>query len=313
MLPSTAGGVPLAVFVSLAGRVWLLRELGKPPAISEAPERFRPYHCCNLTQPMNKKITAIVLCALTLGALTAQAQTPAPAAPSASWSLTPAFASQYMFRGVRLGGPSFQPNIEVDYANWGLGIWSNFPISDKVVGQSDPEIDPYGFVKFELSKTLVLQPGFTFYTYVNATEANGFYKQTFEPNVGLTWSPGAGFSVTPKLYYDMVLSQFTAELNAAYAVPLTDVGSELDFAATFGTYNATDFAAEYSPALKNWGNYWLVGVTMPFQVATNQKLSIGVAYTKGSDNFFKQGTAPKAENTAAVGRGVVTVSYGISF
>ena len=30
-------------------------------------------------------------------------------------------------------------------------------------------------------------------------------------------------------------------------------------------------------------------------------------------NYLKQGTAPKTLNSAAVGRGVVTVSYAISF
>jgi hypothetical protein len=40
---------------------------------------------------------------------------------------------------------------------------------------------------------------------------------------------------------------------------------------------------------------------------------VGVAFTKGTENFFKQGSTPKFANTAAVGRGVVTVSYAISF
>jgi hypothetical protein len=65
--------------------------------------------------------------------------------------------------------------------------------------------------------------------------------------------------------------------------------------------------------VKNWGNYYLVGVAMPFTVGKSGKLSIGYAYTKGSGNFLKQGMAPKAANTAAVGRGVATLSYAITF
>src|ERR1700712_5055824 len=106
-----------------------------------------------------KTNVAITCAALALGALSAQGQTTtttptpapattvaavpaAPAAPTASWTTPPAFVSQYMFRGVRLGGPSFEPAVEFDYDNIGLGVWANYPMSDKVVGQSDPEIDP---------------------------------------------------------------------------------------------------------------------------------------------------------------------------
>ncbi len=98
---------------------------------------------------MNKKITALLVCALTLGAYSSRAETgpatPAPAAPSLSVTVTPTFVSQYMFRGQRLSGASFQPVVEATYGNAGLGLWSNFPIKDKATGASDPEIDPYGY------------------------------------------------------------------------------------------------------------------------------------------------------------------------
>eukprot|EP01034_Spumella_vulgaris_P009614 gene9614-12185_t len=91
-----------------------------------------------------KKQSIALLSALTIGSLSLSAQTapaPAPAAPSVTVTVTPSFVSQYMFRGQRLGGLSFQPVVEAAYGNLGLGIWSNIPINDKVVGVSDPEID----------------------------------------------------------------------------------------------------------------------------------------------------------------------------
>ncbi|HKB58176.1 MAG TPA: hypothetical protein VKC51_11365, partial [Lacunisphaera sp.] len=94
---------------------------------------------------MNKKIASLLVGVLGLGALTASAQTPAPAPAAApttgSWVITPAVASQYMFRGTRLGGPSFEPTIEYDYGSLAVGVWGNIPIKDKVDGQSDPEFD----------------------------------------------------------------------------------------------------------------------------------------------------------------------------
>ncbi|HEY4299613.1 MAG TPA: TorF family putative porin [Candidatus Didemnitutus sp.] len=246
----------------------------------------------------------------------APAATPAPApadAPSYSWTLTPAFASQYMFRGVRLGGPSFEPSIEFDDGNLAVGVWSNFPLADKVDGQSDPEFDFYGSYKQEIIKdTLYFVPGYTIYTYPNAHKDNGFYKATVEPNVALSYTVG-GVTLTPKVYYDFVLKGATWEFSAAYTVPLKDAGTELDFSGTYGTYLWTDAIPDVDPGVKNWGDYYLVGVSMPFAVGKSGKITVGVAYTKGSENFYKQGSDPKVANGAAIGRGVLSISYAYTF
>ncbi|MBS0661989.1 MAG: hypothetical protein JSR48_01895 [Verrucomicrobia bacterium] len=266
---------------------------------------------------MNKKTTLVVLCAaLCLGAFPARSQTaPAPApeaAPSYSWVLTPAFASQYMFRGSRLSGPSFEPTLEFDSGSFALGVWANYPLKDKVPGQSDPEYDVYGSYTATINDALSVVPAFTWYNYPRADKSAGFYKMTFEPCVSLNYTV-SGIKLTPKFCYDMVLKGPTYELTATTAVPLKDAGTELDFTATIGTFKWTDAIEDASPSYKNYGNYWLLGVAVPYQVTKNGKLTVGLAYTKGSDNFFKQGSFPKFENAGAVGRGVVTVSYAITF
>lgn len=262
------------------------------------------------------KKTALILAALVAGAsLSAQTPAPAPAAPApttGSWVFTPAFASQYMFRGARLGGPSFEPALEYDYGSLVAGVWANVPLKDKVVGQSDPEFDFYGSYSFDVAKDVTLVPGVTIYTYPNAKKNDGFYKGTFEPNIALNYTIG-GLKLTPKLYYDLVLKGPTAEFTAAYTVPLTDLSTELDFTGTYGTFKWTDAAPNNTPNIKNWGDYFLVGVSAPFAVSKDTKFILGWAYTKGSSNFFKQGTAGKVANSAAVGRGVVTLSYAITF
>ena len=227
----------------------------------------------------------------------------------------PAFVSQYMLRGARLGGPSFEPTIEYDFGALALGIWANTPITDKVVGQSDPEIDPYGSYTVDLVKDkLTLQPGFILYTYPNAKTKDGYYKLTFEPSLTLSWMPAGGWKITPKIYRDVVLQQTLLEFNAAYTVPLKDAGTELDFLGTYGTFKATDAFEDTAPSEKNWGNYWLLGVTVPFQIVKDtQKLLLGFAYTKGSNNYLKQGALPAAFNPSAVGRGVVTIGYAFTF
>jgi uncharacterized protein (TIGR02001 family) len=266
-----------------------------------------------------KKQSIALFSALTLGALTLSAQTatapapvPAPAAPSVSVTVTPSVASQYMFRGQRLGGPSFQPSVELGYGNFVAGVWSNFPIKDKVPGTSDPEFDFYGSYTSVVNDSLSFVPGFTFYTYPDADETAGFYKLTFEPSLALNYTV-SGIKFTPKVYYDFVVDGPTFEFTAAYALPLKDLGTELDFTGTYGTYLANDFAKDSSPRTKAWGNYWLIGVALPFQLTKESKLTVGFAYTKGDSAYVKVGSFPKATNTAAVGRGVVTVSYSYAF
>lgn len=265
---------------------------------------------------MNHKLLPVLLSALALGTVASRAQTPAPepapAAPSSSWVLTPSFVSQYMFRGARLGGASFQPSIEYDAGNLAVGVWANQPLANKVVGQSDPEIDPYGSFKIVVNDSLNVQPGFTWYNYPNANTKNGFFASTFEPNIAVNYTVG-GVTFTPKLYYDFVLHGPTYELTGAYAVPLKDFGTELDFTATGGSFKWSTSQPDQGVNVKNLGNYWLAGVSLPFQVTKDSKFIVGWAYTEGSANFIKYGSAPRSPNPAALGRGVATVSFAISF
>jgi uncharacterized protein (TIGR02001 family) len=265
---------------------------------------------------MTKKITALLLGALTIGALSSRAQNaaiPAPvAAPSFSVTVTPSFVSQYMFRGQRLSGSSFQPVVEATFGNAGLGIWSNFPIEDKATGASDPEIDPYGYYTFNLSDRLSIVPGFTLYTYPNADIGAGFYRSTFEPSIALNYTIG-GVKLTPKLYYDFTLDGPTYEFTAAYAVALTELGTELNFSATYGEYIQKEIVRNGVPQSKAWGEYWSVGVAMPYQITKNSKFTVGFTYAKGEDSFFKTGSAPKVNNSLAMGRGVVSASYAWTF
>jgi uncharacterized protein (TIGR02001 family) len=254
---------------------------------------------------MNIRTTSLLTCALALLVTSARAD-------GTSVVVTPSVVSQYMFRGVRLGGPSFEPSVEVDSGNLAIGVWANTPISDKVPGQSDPEIDPYGSYTFKVNDSLSVVPGFTWYNYPDANTGNGFYKSTFEPNLALNYTV-SGVQFTPKVYYDVVLKGPTYELTATYAVPLKDAGTELDFTAVGGTYIWDNSVKGVSPDVKNWGNYYLVGVAAPFALSKESKLTVGFAYTKGDGNYYKQGSAPKGVNPAAVGRGVVTVSYAYTF
>ena len=254
--------------------------------------------------------TALILAALLPGStLSAQVSTEAPAG---SWVFTPSFASQYMFRGARLGGPSLQPTLEYDRGPLAAGLWGSFPLRDHVADGSESEVDFYGTYRVDLGHGLALVPEIYLYTYPGATRADGYYPVTIEPSLGLECSVGP-VQLTPKLYYDFMLKGPTAELTAALALPLPAAGTELDFTGTIGTFRLTDSIPDTTPAVKNWGDYWLVGVSAPFQLPNGAKLTVGWAYTAGSRNYLQQGNAAKAANPDAVGRGVLTISYAWSF
>jgi hypothetical protein len=205
-----------------------------------------------------------------------------------------------------------QPSLEYDAGRLGLGIWANAPLKNKVVGQSDPEFDFYGYYAVEVTNATSVVPGFTAYSYPGANRSGGFYSATFDPNLALNHTIG-GVRLTPKLYYDFVRKGPTAELTASCAVPLKDWGTELDFTATAGTYLWKDAVADNNPAVKNWGDYYLAGVSLPYQVSKDSKVLIGWTYTAGSRNFLKQGIAGKTRNAATIGRGVATLSYSVTF
>lgn len=218
-----------------------------------------------------------------------------------------------MFRGVRLGGPALQPSLECDIGSAAIGVWANTPLKDKVEGQSDPEVDFYAsYTVTQIKDTLTWGPAITVYTYPNASRANGFYKASVEPSLALNYTIG-GLKLTPKAYYDFVLKGPTLEFTVAYVVPLKEMNTELDFAGTVGTFKWTSAVPEQGADVKNYGDYYSVGVAMPFQVTKSGKLTVGFAYTEGSNNYLKVGTAGKFVNTAAVGRGVVTATYAITF
>lgn len=263
---------------------------------------------------MNKRL--LVACITTAAAtVLTSAQTPpvVAAAPTVTVTATASLASQYMFRGLRLSDGGLQPSVEATAGNLTLGAWSNFPFNgDKVPDSSDPEIDLYGSYVFALPEGFTVAPGFTSYHFPKAPTNAGFYRSTFEPNFALSYTVD-GVRLTPKIYYDVVLRGPTYELSAFYAYPLKDIGSELDFTGTFGTYKWKDAANHASPDVKAWGDYWLIGVAAPFQITRTSKVTLGFAYTEGRRAFTKAGTFGKKPNSLAVGRGVVTLSYALSF
>jgi hypothetical protein len=260
---------------------------------------------------MNDKLPFTLLACLIAAAGTMPAPARAVTTDGIGVTTTATAVSTYMFRGQRLGGLSLQPAAEWSAAEAALGFWSTFPLKDRVPDTSDPELNLYGSYNVRLGERLQLIPGFTYYYFPNAPTADGFYRSTFEPNVAASFSV-QGLQLTPKLYYDIILKGATYEVTAAYAVPLTAIGLELNFTGTAGTYKLRD-VVHGSNRHKAWGDYWLVGVSIPVQITQRAGVLLGYTYTEGRNAYTKEGLAPRERNALAVGRGVVTLSYSHAF
>ncbi len=233
-------------------------------------------------------------------------------AADVSVTVTPSIVSDYMFRGVRMGGSAFQPAMEVGVGKFTAGLWASTPIADRVPGLSDPELDLYISYSFVVSDKFSIVPGFTAYLFPNADPDDGFYRDTYEPSLAVNYTV-AGIKLTPKVYYDVVLEGPTFELSAAYAVPLKALRTELDFTASVGTFWANNVVNRASPRVENTGSYYLIGLTMPFEIAKHVKVTPGVAYTEGFENYFEGSGSPRIDNSAAVAHVVGTLSLSLSF
>ncbi len=261
---------------------------------------------------MNKILLIALAGALSVGALNVRAQAGATVnAPTVTANVS--VVSQYMFRGQRLGGLSLQPSAEIGGmlgGNLAVGVWASKPLSNRIPGVSDPEFDFYGSYTSTIAEGLTLVPGFTYYYYPNLV--NTVHKATFEPSLALNYTI-AGVKLTPKLYYDMTLEGPTWEISAAHSVALASLGATVDLSATWGSYKITDVVKNGSPATKNWGDYCSFGFSVPIQLSTNSKLSLGWAYHIGWDNKFKTGSDPQVTNSLQAERGVGSVNYSFSF
>lgn len=229
------------------------------------------------------------------------------------WTITPAIVSQYLFRGVHLAGPSFQPSVDYTAGPVSVGLWSSAAVSGRMSGGSDPEFDFYGAYTFPAwSDRLAIVPGFYWYTYPDAERSNGLYSNTFEPSLAVVFTTH-GVQFTPKAYYDVTLKSTTLELTAAIALPMKSLGTEIDFSSTVGTFRSDSVTARANPRARNWGDYWLLGVAVPIQVTMHSKIVIGFTYSDGRNNFYKQPGSPQQINEDAGRHGALSLSYSITY
>ncbi len=95
--------------------------------------------------------------------------------PGFEWSAGCDFTTAYLWRGMRYGGMSFQPDVSVGYAGLSIEAWANFGSVDNSFKEFNPELD------MTLSyKAAGLSVGVTHYYYFDKTKYFGFKKPSLE-------------------------------------------------------------------------------------------------------------------------------------
>jgi len=133
---------------------------------------------------------------------------------------TPSFVSDYMSRGVLLGGFSFQPAIEYSKGALSLGALANLPIADKIPGSSDPEIDIAASHTWDIVPSLfTVKRSISLYAYPAAKKDDGFFKATLEPSLSFEYAP-KNMALSLNFYYDVTMRGGGLEFGFNRLIPI---------------------------------------------------------------------------------------------
>lgn len=199
--------------------------------------------------------------------------------PKSSYSVTTDFAytSQYVFRGVKAAGSSFQPSVEVTMEDFYLGLWTSQPITK----HQDNEIDVYGGYKYKLNESVSLEAVGTYYWY---PEAKGFTtRKSYEAGLGATYTHS---SISASLYYyhDFKLKSDTLQGSVGYSLPLQAIGASLDITGFYGTVNSHDASPDSPWKIRESYNYYGIDVSVPYKLSEKATFTLGGHWAR-NDNL----------------------------
>ncbi len=178
------------------------------------------------------------------------------------------YVTKYVFRGVELARDSLQPSVEVSTSGLYLGVWSNVPLRNEDDGDASKELDLYVGYTPKLTENLSGDVGVTYYWYPSLD--NGGSDSSLEVFAGLNLTLG-NFTPAVYVYRDIELDTTAVQTSVGYSLPLTSIGTSLDFNATVGAV-VPDEGETYC--------YYGVGVNMPYKLSDTVKLNVGLTYTE---------------------------------
>jgi hypothetical protein len=229
-------------------------------------------------------------------------------------TITPSFVSAYMDRGVYLSGLSFQPTVAYSRGALNLELFSSFPISDKIYGTSEPQIDFSASYAWSMgTSAFAMVPSILLSTFPRANADEGFYKATCEPSVSFKCAIGENVNLALGFYHDIVMKGSGYEIGADCLLPLKPIGIDIELSVLAGRYDMSDTEANALAKVRNNGDYFHAGASVPFELSSKSKLAVGWHYAKGTHNHVQVEHGEKELNPHAIGRGFFVLSFSRSF
>jgi hypothetical protein len=221
-----------------------------------------------------------------------------------------AAVSDNVFRGQRLAGVSVQPMLEWSAGPASGGLSTSVALQHRAIDVAEVETDVFAGYRWRLSPAWGIRPGATAYLYRGAPA--GYRRAIFEPNLAIDFTVGA-VRFTPVYYHDFSRQGSTVELNAAVALPLRSIGSELDLTLTGGSYRLDDaFSAPLARTTLR-GDYWQCDATVPLQLTQHAKLTFALSYIAAANAYLQPQGSARVANPLATHRVVVRLGYSYVF
>jgi len=189
------------------------------------------------------------------------------------WSIGTDVVTEYVFRGVSLGGNSVQPYVEVSKGNFTAGTWFSTQFGSGSELSAD-EIDFYVGYSVPLDGSISLDLGATYYHYPQtgaflATDSGA--AGTYEVSASVGFDAPLAPSITA--YYDLTLEAFTLEGGVGHSVPLSETNA-LDLGLTLGLVDGDGFSYE-------WGS---ASASVSHSISDAASIYVGANFTLNSDD-----------------------------
>lgn len=253
----------------------------------------------NQTKLENKnamKKTVMIVAALAVAAA-AQAQD-----TKKSYSVTTDFSytSEYVFRGIEQQDKAFQPSVEVTAGDAYLGLWTSQAITHQDASfAKGNEIDVYGGYKYKVDNALTLEAVTTYYYYPSARAALSETGHSWEAGIGATYN-FQGFTPAINYYYDFVLNAQTTQASVGYSLPLTEIGTSLDFNVFAGHVDTRDTNGTRPGKPRESYDYYGADLSVPYKLSETATATAGLHYvdnrnvptgTAGNNLYFTLGVS----------------------
>lgn len=220
-----------------------------------------------------------MIAALVTGA-SAFAQVQQAPAKAVEFTFDATVVNEYIWRGQEQADWTFHPSLKATYGNAYVGVWSAFPFEESGPAKDWTEFDFFGGYKYSLNDSWTLDAGVTAYVFTDYNPGN---PNSIEPYIGIAGTFHVGervgdVSTSFYVFHNFEYNATTLQGSVGYSVPITQIGTSLDFSATLGWVSGNSNLSETpAPGVSDYF-YWSIGAAIPYKISDRAVVTLGVSY-----------------------------------